>query len=148
MVYFLPSETDRYFLSPVSTQRSNVFVLDVWPAPATYHRSFCERCDQRAGRSPNERALFRFHGAVVGFVDGCLSRTRNLTASNQHLAEFFLGRSWLKRPRSCFFGFFEKFEKKMKICTHSERNRNLLARIFEIRVSIGTGLSVFLGCRN
>ena len=32
--------------------------------------------------APNERAPIRFHGAVVGFVDRCLSRTRNLTASN------------------------------------------------------------------
>ena len=30
----------------------------------------------------NERAPFRFHGAVVGFVHRCLSRTRNLAASN------------------------------------------------------------------
>ena len=33
-------------------QRPNVFVSDAWPAPATYHRSFCEHCDQRVGRSP------------------------------------------------------------------------------------------------
>ena len=33
-------------------------------------------------RAPNGRAPFRFHGAVVGFVDQCLSRTRNLAASN------------------------------------------------------------------
>ena len=32
--------------------------------------------------APNESAPFRFHGAVVGFVDRCLSRTRNLAASN------------------------------------------------------------------
>ena len=32
--------------------------------------------------APNERAPFRFHDAVVGFVDRCLSRTRNLAASN------------------------------------------------------------------
>ena len=37
--------------------------------------------------APNGRAPFRFHGAVVGFVDRCLSRTRNLAASNKHLAE-------------------------------------------------------------
>ena len=37
--------------------------------------------------APNERAPFRFHGAVVVFVDGCLSRTRNPAASNKHLAE-------------------------------------------------------------
>ena len=39
--------------------------------------------------APNERAPFRFHGAVVVFVHRCLSRTRNLAASNKHLAEFF-----------------------------------------------------------
>ena len=39
--------------------------------------------------APNGRAPFRFHGAVVGSVDRYLSRTRNLVASNKHLAEFF-----------------------------------------------------------
>ena len=32
--------------------------------------------------APNERAPFRFRGAVVDFVGRCLSRTRNLAASN------------------------------------------------------------------
>ena len=32
--------------------------------------------------APNERAPLRFHGAVAGFVDRCLSKTRNLAASN------------------------------------------------------------------
>ena len=32
--------------------------------------------------APNEHAPFRFHGAVVGFVDRRLSRTRNLAASS------------------------------------------------------------------
>ena len=84
--------------------------------------------------SPNERAPFRFHGAVLGFVDRCLSRTRNLAASSEHLAEFFSGRSWPKiRPGIIFFGGFEKFEAFFsKICAHSEWYRNLLAGIFEI----------------
>ena len=61
--------------------------------------------------APNERAPFRFHGAVVGFVDRCLSRTRNLAASNKLLAEFFSGRSWPKiGPGIIFFGVFEKFD--------------------------------------
>ena len=61
--------------------------------------------------APNRRAPFRFHGAVVGFVDRCLSRTRNLAASNKHLAELFSGRSWPKiDPGIIFFGVFEKFE--------------------------------------
>ena len=51
--------------------------------------------------APEGRAPFRFHGAVVGFVDQCLSRTRNLAASNKHLAEFFSG--W---PRNYFLVFF------------------------------------------
>ena len=59
--------------------------------------------------APNERAPSRFHGAVLGFVDRCLSRTRNLAASNQHLAEFFSGRSWPKIGPGFFFGVFEKF---------------------------------------
>ena len=46
--------------------------------------------------APKGRAPFRFHGAVVGFVDRCLSRTRNVTATNKRLAEFFSGRSWPK----------------------------------------------------
>ena len=85
---------------------------------------------ERVG-APNRRAPFRFHGAVVGFVDRCLSRTRNLAASNKHLAEFFSGRSWAKiGPGSIFFGVFEKFETFFsKICAHSERYRNLLWRV-------------------
>ena len=61
--------------------------------------------------APNELAPFRFHGAVVGFVDRCLSRTRNLAASNKHLAEFFSAQSWPKIGSGIvFFGVFQKFE--------------------------------------
>ena len=61
--------------------------------------------------APNERTPFRFHGAVFGFVDRCLSRTRNLAASSKDLAEFFSGRSWAKiGPGIIFFGVFEKFQ--------------------------------------
>ena len=35
-----------------SQQRRSVLVSDAWPAPTTYHRSFCEHSDQRVGRSP------------------------------------------------------------------------------------------------
>ena len=56
--------------------------------------------------APNGRAPFRFHGAVVGFVDQCLSRTRNLAASNEHLAEFFSGRSWPKICQKLFYSVF------------------------------------------
>ena len=61
--------------------------------------------------APNERAPFIFHGAVVGFVDRCLLSTRNLAASDQHLAELFSGRSWPKIcPGITFFGVFGRFE--------------------------------------
>ena len=61
--------------------------------------------------APYERAPFRSHGAVVGFVDRCLSRTRNLAASNKHLAECFSGRSWPKIvPGMFFFGVFESLK--------------------------------------
>ena len=32
--------------------------------------------------APNGRTPFIIHGAVVGFVDRCLLKTRNLSASN------------------------------------------------------------------
>ena len=89
--------------------------------------------------APNGRAPFRFHGAVVGVVARCLSRTHNLAASNKHLAEFFSGRSWAKiGPGIIFFGVFEKFDTFFsKICAHSERFRNLLAGVFEILTFYG-----------
>ena len=59
----------------------------------------------------NGRAPFRFHGAVVGFVGRCLSRTPNLTCSNKPLAEFFSGRSWPEiGPGINFSGVFEVFD--------------------------------------
>ena len=104
--------------------------------------------------APNERAPFRFHGAVVGFVDRCLPRTRHPAASNKHLARFSSARSWPNigpkiGPGIIFFGVFEKFETFFsEMCAHSERYRNLLAGIFEIlnylwkhSVSIVTGLT-------
>ena len=59
--------------------------------------------------APNGRAPFRFHGAVVGSVARRLSRTRNLAASNKHLAEFFSGRSWAQEL------FFSGFLKSLKL---------------------------------
>ena len=57
----------------------------------------------------------------------------------QHLAEFFSGRSWPKiGPGIIFLGVFERFETFFsKIRAHSERYRNLLAGIFEIQTFNG-----------
>ena len=136
----MPSERDREFLSPVFYTAAPKCVLsDAWLAPAAYHRSFVNTVTRGWVGAPNERAPFRFHGAVVGFVNRCLSRTRNPAASNKHVAEFFSGRSWPKiGPGIIFFGVFEKFETFfLKICARSERYRNLLARIFEILTFYG-----------
>ena len=87
---------------------------------------------------PNGRASFRFHGAVVGFVDRYLSRTRNLAASNKHLAEFFSGRSWPKiGPGIIFSGFLKTLKKNSKPCGQSRRYTNLLVGIFEILTFYG-----------
>ena len=71
--------------------------------------------------APNERAPLTFHGAVVGFVDRCQSRTRNLAASNKH--EFFSGRSWAKIcPGITLRGTLKSLKLFfLKICAHSER---------------------------
>ena len=74
------------------------------PPPIT--RRFVNTVTKGWVGAPNERAPFRFHGAVVVFVDRCLSRTRNLPASNKHLAEFFSGRSWPNIGPGIFFRDF------------------------------------------
>ena len=56
------------------------------PPPIT--RRFVNTVTRGWVGAPNGRAPFRFHGAVVDFVARCLSRTRNLAASNKHLVEF------------------------------------------------------------
>ena len=68
-----------------------------------------------------------------------MSRTRNLAASSQYLAEIFSGRSWPKiGPGFVFFGFFKSLKLFfLKICAHSERYRNILAGIFAILTFYG-----------
>ena len=135
--YFSPSERDRECLSPVFYQVHSSAQMCLYqtpgrrPSPVT--GCFVNTVTRGWVGPPNGRATFRCHGAVVGFVDRCLSRTRNLAVSNKHLAEFFSGRSWPKiGPGIIFFGVLEKFETFFsKICAHNDRYRNLLAGIFE-----------------
>ena len=88
--------------------------------------------------APNERAPFRFHGAVVGFVHRCLSRTRNLAASSNIWLSFSQADLSSRSAQNFFFRGFEKFETFFsKICAHSERYRNLLAGIFETPTFFG-----------
>ena len=132
----MPLERDREFLSPVfyTAAAKCVCIRRLGRRPPPITGRFVNTVTRGWVGAPNGRAPFRFHGAVVGFVDRCLSSTRNLTASNKHLAEFFSGRSWPKiGPGIVFSGVFEKFETFFsKIYAHSEQYRYLLAGIFEI----------------
>ena len=51
-LFFAIGEGSRNFVCFLKHPWTNVFVSDVWPAPAMYFRPCCERCDQRVGRSP------------------------------------------------------------------------------------------------
>ena len=108
----MPSERDREFWSPVFYTAAPKCACIRRLADAHHLTGrFVKTVTRGWVGATNERAPFRFHGAVVGFVDRCLSRTRNLAASNKHLAELFSGRSWPKiGPGIIFFGVFEKFE--------------------------------------
>ena len=118
-------------------QRRNVFVSDAGRRPPRITGRLVNTVTRGWVGAPTERVLFRFHGTVVRFVDRCLSRARNLAASNKRLAELFSDRSKLC-PGIIFFGVFEKFESFFfKICSHSKRYRNLLAGIFEVRSFFG-----------
>ena len=90
--YFLPSERDGEFLSPVFYQVHSSAQMCLYQTPGRRPPRITGRFVNTVIRgwvgAPNERAPFRFHGAVVVFVDRCLSRTRNLAASNYPLAEF------------------------------------------------------------
>ena len=124
-------EKFRYVFS--THQRPNVFVSDAWPAPATYHRSFCEHCDQRMGQSPS-----RARPVQISWRSHWCCRSMSVEDSEsrrfeQHLAGFFPGRSWPKICPGFFFGVggVAKFDTFFsKICAHSERCINLLAGIF------------------
>ena len=59
--------------------------------------------------APNERTQFRIQDAVVGFVNRCLSRIRNLAASNQNIGlSFFLADVGSTSAPDLFFPGFSK----------------------------------------
>ena len=141
-LFFAIGEGSRFFVACFLVHSSSQMCLYQTPGrrPPPITGRFVNTVTRGWVGAPNGPAPFRFHGAVVGFVDRCLYRTRNLAASNKHLAEFFSGRSWLKIGPAgmIFFGVFEKIGTFFsKICAHSERYRNLLAGIFEILTFYG-----------
>ena len=109
----MPSERDREILSPVLYTAAPKYVCIRRLAGARHVSPgvWVNTVTRWWVGAPNERAPFRFHGAVVGFVDRCQSRNWCLAVSNKHLAEFFSGRSWPKiGPGTFFLGVFEEFE--------------------------------------
>ena len=64
------------------TSRLMFFSSDAWPGHRPPHITGRRVDTVTPGwvGAPNERAPFRFHNAIVGFVDRCLSRTCNLAA--------------------------------------------------------------------
>ena len=90
-------------------------------------------------RVPNVRAPLTFHGVVVGFVHRCLSNTRNLAASNYHLADFSQADLGPTSVHDVFFlAFFEFGTCFWKISGHSDRYRKRMAGIFEIQTCLVT----------
>ena len=95
-----------------STQQCpNVFVSDVGPAPATYHRGVCEHCDQTVGRSPSRARPVQISWRSRWFCRSMSVLDSESHHSNKHLAEYFSGRSWPKiGPGMFLWGVYEKFD--------------------------------------
>ena len=113
-IFLAIGEGSRIFSRLISTQqRRNVFLYQTpgrRPPPITGR--FFNTVTKGWVGAPSRRTPFRFHGAVVGFVDRCLSRTRNLAASNKNLAEF--SQADLS-PRSALELFFSGYLKSLKL---------------------------------
>ena len=80
---FLPSEGSRIFVACFLYSSAHMRLYQTpgrRPQPITCR--FVNSVTRGWVGAPNERAPFRFHGAVVDFVDRCLSRTPNLAASS------------------------------------------------------------------
>ena len=125
-------------MSPVFYQVYSSTQMCLYQTPGRRPPPTTGRCLNTVTRgwvgAPNGRAPFRFHSAVVGFVDRCLSKTRNLAGSNKHWAKFSqadLG------PRSAQEYFFSGFLKSLifffrRFAFIASGARSLLADIFEI----------------
>ena len=97
--------------------------------------------------APNERAPFRFqYQSSFLSIDVCRGLGISLLRI-KHFAKFFSG---LSRPniwrKNTYFRFFLKVGAFIvKNCAHSERYRNLMAGIFEIRFFLQQRVSIIIG---
>ena len=141
-----------------STQQCpNVFVSDVGPAPATYHRGVCEHCDQTVGRSPSRARPVQISWRSCWFCRSMSVLDSESPHSNKHLASISQADLGPRSAQECFYGGFTKSLTLFfsKICAHCEQCINLLAGIFEILTFDGNiafplspvyGPFVFLPC--
>ena len=110
-VSFLPSERDRELLSSVSTHRwTNGFVSDACRRPSCTTCRVVHTVTRGWVGAPDERAPIRIHDAVVGFVYRCLSRRRNLAASNDISLSLLWPISAQHLARNLFWGGVEKLK--------------------------------------
>ena len=91
LFFAIRDESRKFVICFVHTSGHLFFLSHAWPAPAACH-GYCVNTVTLAWvGAPNKRTPFRIHDSVVGYVDRCLSRTRNLARfETKHPPEFFV----------------------------------------------------------
>ena len=153
----LGNERELLYVFPPH-QPPNVFLTAAWLALATHYRQQCDSVHQGWVGAPSEFATFRFHDAVVDFVQRSVWRARNLAASYRtvDLFETFSSRSYPKsqnhRQNLCFS---ENWRVK-KTHTHTHTRETIVQEIFgwylrklnlfaKHRLAISNGLAAVFG---
>ena len=112
-LFFAIGEGSRIFVACFlhSSAQMCLYQTSGWRRPPPITGRFVNTVTRGWVGAPNGRAPFRLHRAVVGLVDRCLCRTRNLAASSFSLAEFFSGPSWPKvGPGIIYSGFLKSLK--------------------------------------
>ena len=115
----------RSFVVCFLDTRGQTFYVEMWPAPATYHRSFCEHWPE-GGSEPltsAPRSDFMAQSLVLS-----IDIYPGLGISPLHLAEFFSGRSAQELFFSGFLKSFKTFDRRFVIiasCTEIFRRVSL-----------------------
>ena len=144
----MPSERDRDFLFPVFYQVHSSAQMCLYQTPGRRPPRITGRFVNTVTRgsvgAPNERASFRFHGAVVVLsIDVCRGLGISPLRINIWLS-FFSGRSW---PKICplgmiFFGFFKSLKLFFRRFVLIASGTEIFWRdIFEIRSFFGGNIA-------